>query len=72
MLTFGVMLLTILGLVVATSPDIPVLPITIAAVCIGLVGPVLFYPVSFTLWQAIDLLMRRPTAEERADFENRQ
>ncbi|HUF98425.1 MAG TPA: DUF983 domain-containing protein [Ilumatobacter sp.] len=65
-LTFGLMLMTILVLVVATSPDIAVWPITITAVCIGLLGPVLFYPASFTLWQAIDLVMRRPTAAERA------
>jgi uncharacterized protein (DUF983 family) len=33
---------------------------------IALIGPALFYPVSFTLWQAVDLWMRRPTSEELA------
>lgn len=66
MITFGLMLLTILALVIATSPDIAVVPITITAVCIGLLGPVAFYPVSFTLWQAMDLVMRRPTPGEMA------
>ena len=65
-MTFGLMLLTILVLVIVTSPDIAVLPITITAICIGLLGPVVFYPVSFTLWQAIDLVMRRPTPGELA------
>ena len=33
---------------------------------VGLLGPALFYPVSFTLWQAVDLWMRRPTEAELA------
>lgn len=66
MMTFGLMLLTILVLVIVTSPDIAVIPITITAVCIGSLGPVVFYPMSFTLWQAMDLVMRRPTAGEIA------
>jgi hypothetical protein len=33
---------------------------------IALIGPALFYPLSFTLWQAIDLLMRPPTPAELA------
>ena len=56
-LTFGTILVTILLLVAFTAPDVP----------IGLVtGPAVFYPISFTLWQAIDLWMRRPTAAELA------
>lgn len=65
-LTFGAILLTILVLVVVTAPDVPVLALTLVVAGLGLVGPALFYPVSFTLWQAIDLWMRRPTASELA------
>lgn len=65
-LTFLGVLLTVLVLVVATAPDVPVLLVTVAASAVGLVGPALFYPVSFTLWQAVDLWMRRPTAAELA------
>ena len=36
------------------------------ACAVALVGPLIFYPVSFTLWQAIDLWMRPPTAGELA------
>jgi len=65
-LTFGTILVTILVLVVVTAPDVPVLTLTVVVAGLGLVGPALFYPVSFTLWQAIDLWMRRPTASELA------
>ncbi len=65
-LTFGTILLTTLVLIVVTAPEIPVLTVTLIIASIGLVGPALFYPVSFTLWQAIDLWMRRPTAAELA------
>jgi uncharacterized protein (DUF983 family) len=65
-LTFGTILLTILVLVSFTAPDVPIATVTIVVVVIGLIGPALFYPVSFTLWQAVDLWMRRPTDEELA------
>lgn len=65
-LTFGTMLLAIAVLVAITAPDVPVATVTIVVVGFGLVGPALFYPVSFTLWQAIDLWMRRPTPAELA------
>ena len=65
-LTFGTILLTIALLVAVTAPDVPIATLTIVTAGIGLVGPALFYPVSFTLWQAIDLWMRRPTPQELA------
>ena len=65
-LTFSSLLGTVLVLVVLTAPDIPVLGVMIAAGAVGLFGPAVFYPVSFTLWQAVDLWMRRPTPAELA------
>jgi len=65
-LTFGSLLLTVLVMVVLTAPDVPVVMVMLAAGAVGLFGPAIFYPVSFTLWQAIDLWMRRPTAAELA------
>jgi uncharacterized protein (DUF983 family) len=63
-LTFLGILVTILVLVVATAPDVPVFGVTIAAASVALIGPVVFYPVSYTIWQAVDLWMRRPTEAE--------
>lgn len=65
-LTFLGVLVTVLVLVLATAPDVPVVWVTVAAAAVALVGPALFYPVSFTVWQAVDLWMRRPTREELA------
>jgi uncharacterized protein (DUF983 family) len=65
-LTFGSILVTILLLVAFTAPDVPTGTLTIVTVAIAILGPAVFYPVSFTLWQAIDLWMRRPTPQELA------
>jgi uncharacterized protein (DUF983 family) len=65
-LTFTSILLTILVLVALTAPDVPTVPIVIGASAVALLGPLIFYPVSFTLWQAVDLWMRRPTRAELA------
>lgn len=65
-LTFGSLLSIVLVLVVATAPDVPVLTVMIAGGIVGLIGPAIFYPVSFTLWQAVDLWMRPPTPAELA------
>lgn len=63
-LTFFTLLLTILVLVAVTAPDVPVVGTVIAASAVGVFGPALYYPVSFTLWQGVDLWMRPPTAAE--------
>jgi hypothetical protein len=65
-LTFGTLLVSILVLVALTAPDVPVGLVTIVGAGIALVGPAVYYPISFTLWQAIDLWMRRPTPQELA------
>ncbi|MFP5489256.1 MAG: DUF983 domain-containing protein [Acidimicrobiia bacterium] len=63
-LTFGTILIVILVLVAVTAPDVPTLAIVLVTGAFALVGPALFYPLSFTLWQAVDLWMRRPTEAE--------
>ena len=65
-LTFLTILFSILFLVWATAPGVPIATLTVVVVGIGLVGPALYYPISFTLWQAVDLWMRPPTPEELA------
>ena len=63
-MTFLSILVSILVLVAATAPDVPTLGIVLVTGAIALVGPALFYPLSFTVWQAVDLWMRRPTEAE--------
>lgn len=67
MVTFG--LIVIVGLVgiLMTYPDIAALPICIACGAIAIVVPIVFYPVSYTVWAAIDLAMRPLEPREIAD-----
>jgi len=63
-LTFTAILVTIAVCVILTLPDVTVWWVVGPAATVALVGPALFYPISFTLWQAIDLWMRPPTPAE--------
>lgn len=65
-LTFLSILIAILVAVVLTLPDIPTVPIVVIVGAIALAGPAIWYPISFTLWQAVDLFMRRPDEDEMA------
>jgi uncharacterized protein (DUF983 family) len=51
---------------VATSPDIAVVPLLVGLGAGAIVLPVLVYPVSYTVWQAVDLAMRPPQAGDFA------
>lgn len=66
MLTCGLIVVgATIGMIV-TAPDFAVLPIVLGLVVGALVVPVVLYPVTYTLWQAVDLAMRPPDAEELA------
>jgi uncharacterized protein (DUF983 family) len=55
------------GIAIAvTIPDIPVLPLVLALGAVAVVLPIVLYPISFTLWQAIDLATRPPDAGDRS------
>ena len=58
------------GIVLAiTWPDVRVLPTTIVFLAAGVVLPIVLYPVSYTMWQAVDLMMR-PVEPEDFDLEH--
>lgn len=63
-------MLTFLGVLIALVLMIVLVGevgwVVAVAAAVALIGPLVFYPVSFTLWQAIDLWMRPPTAAELA------
>lgn len=63
-ITFGLMILALAAVFIASAPDAPagwwVVALTLG---FGLV-PLILYPVSKTLWTAIDLLMRPPERSE--------
>ena len=47
-----------------TSPDIPVFELIGVLGVIAVLVPVVFYPVSYTTWQAVDLAMRPPDLDD--------
>jgi hypothetical protein len=65
--TFGLFGLVMLVGFIATYPDIAAVPILVGSIAIAVVVPIVFYPVSYTVWAAIDLAMRPLEPAERAD-----
>ncbi len=53
--------------VIWTWPDVPMVPILAGAIALNIVFPLFFYPISKTLWVAIDLMLH--PLEEREQFE---
>jgi hypothetical protein len=50
-----------LGIGVAvTAPDVAVVPLVLILAVCAVVMPVVVYPLSYTLWQAVDLAMHPP------------
>jgi uncharacterized protein (DUF983 family) len=64
MVTLGLIVVGVTTGMVLTAPDFAVLPIVVGLVIAALVVPVLVYPMSYTLWQALDLVMRPPEPGE--------
>ncbi len=59
-----------LGVVLAiTWPEVRVGPMMAVFLVAGLVLPIVLYPMSYTMWQAVDLLMR-PVEPEHFDLEH--
>ena len=56
--SFGALLLTLLGGFLITYPDVNGAALLIAAVVVAVATPVLFLPFSKTIWLAIDLQFR--------------
>ena len=68
--TEGLMLLLLIAyvLVQANNPDgVPVLPVVLAAVGAAVLMPLAFYPLSRTIWVAVELVMRPLEIDEEAD-----
>ncbi len=61
-ITEGLLLLCLIPYIVLASADPavdrPVMPFVIAGLVASVVGPMIFYPFSRTLWVAIDLMVR--------------
>ncbi|MEM9654104.1 MAG: DUF983 domain-containing protein [Actinomycetota bacterium] len=56
--SFGILLGSLVVSFVVTFPDLPVVPLMIGHVLLAIVAPILFFPISRTLWTGIDIAMR--------------
>lgn len=56
--SFGAILVTLSVGLIATLPDVPVLPLVLSNVAVAVIVPVVFYPFSRTLWTGVDIAMR--------------
>jgi uncharacterized protein (DUF983 family) len=63
---FGALVLGVAIGVVATAPDVAVTPLLLILAGCAIVLPIVVYPVSYTLWQAIDLAMHPPVPGDGA------
>ena len=67
LITFALLAVLLVVGTVVTYPDLPVLELVVIGLGIALVWPLFFYPMSYTLWAAVDLLMHPLEAHEVAD-----
>lgn len=65
--TFGLFAGVLLAGSIVMYPDIQVWPLIGAGLAVAVLVPVAFYPLSYTLWAAIDLRMRPLEPAEEAD-----
>ncbi len=56
--SFGILLLSLVVSFVMTFPDFPVVPLMIGHALLAVLVPILFFPASRTLWTGIDIAMR--------------
>jgi hypothetical protein len=66
-ITFGLLTFTMVGFFVATFPHPPVLPMIGVLLCIAVLVPLLVRPFTYTIWSAVDLMMRQPEPDELAE-----
>lgn len=55
--TFGTILICVVVGAALTAPDVPEVTLSIITVAVGVVVSVVFFPISKTLWSAVDLMM---------------
>lgn len=66
--TEGLLLVGLFAYIFAAvnDPDLPLAPVLGGALVLAVVGPVVFFPFSRTIWSAIDLAMRPQPLEDEA------
>ncbi len=73
MATGGLFVVVFVALLIATIPDVPVVPLLAILLPIAALGPVVYYPFSKTVWVAVDrAFLQRLDPSERADEQSRR
>ena len=68
MATGGLFAIVFVGILIATIPKVPVVPSLAILVPIVVLGPIVYYPFSKTVWVAVDRgLLQRLDPNERPD-----
>jgi uncharacterized protein (DUF983 family) len=63
---FGTLIVGLIVAVALTVPDIPVVPLIVVLCAVAFILPIVIYPVSYTLWQAVDVAMHPPDVSDPA------
>jgi uncharacterized protein (DUF983 family) len=56
----GLFAVIFVGTLIATAPDIPIVPLLAVILPLMAIGPLVFYPFSKTIWVAIDMAFLQP------------
>lgn len=62
--TGGSLLITMAVGVIASYPDVAIVPVLASTVSVSLIVGIFGYPISYTVWQAIDLYLRPVTEDD--------
>lgn len=65
-IVMGPLVVALAVVLAITWPEVPVVPLLAVFLPAGLVLPIVLYPVSYTMWQAVDIVMRPVTAADLA------
>lgn len=67
LVTFLALAIGMIIVFVSTAPDFPVVPMTVGFMVGAVVVPLILYPITNTVWLAVDLLAHRPDQGELAE-----
>lgn len=68
-IVLGPLIVALTVVLAITWPEVAVVPLMVVFLGGGVVLPILLYPVSYTMWQAVDLMMR-PVDVDDFDLEH--
>lgn len=63
----GIMIALLVGIMIATWPDVPWTGLYVGGLILMVVAPFVLFPFSRTIWMAFDLMLHPPTREELAE-----